>query len=492
MRLQELMRDLPPTVRGHKGHDREILGVELDSRRVEQDFVFASVASDPETAASHVRMAKSNGAAATFGVAGSDADYIVADGSVAAAHLAAAYYGYPSDSTTVIAVTGTNGKSSVTHTLSGMLRTLGSSVGSVGTIGTTLDGRPFGGEQRTPTTPESPYLQALLRRFVDGGAEYVVMEASSIALAENRLLGTSVDVGVFTNLTHDHLDAHGSMSAYEAAKLRLVDLSRAMVVNNDDPVGRKIARGPKGALTFAVDGPGDVRATQVRRRSGWSTEFDLEYLGDPAIAVVQGIGWIPVVNGLAALAVCAQLGIAKTDAVQALSRQPGPPGRLEVVESDKPFDIIIDYAHSPDSLAKLLEAVGEWTRGRIITVFGCGGDRDATKRGPMGAIAAEYSNIAIVTTDNPRTEDPSRIIDEICRGISPDADCEVNVIVDRSDAIRAAIECAAPGDAVVIAGKGSEAYQIVGAEKIAYSDQAAVAEVLGAGVAPPGVSRDPR
>ena len=449
--------------------------VTLDSRHATPGSVFISVVDDEELSASHLAQARACGAVA-IGPHGADAAVTVADPAAAAAALACAYYRHPSRELTVIGVTGTNGKSSVTHLLGGLLSRLGARVGTIGTIGITFDGADVDIARRTPTTPESTDLQHLLRRFVDDGATHVVMEASSIALAERRLDGTAISVGCFTNLTHDHLDVHGSLAAYEEAKLRLFDLSRHGVANADDRVGRRIRRQWPDARTYGLHGPADITASGLRgTRSG--TAFGV-HLDDQTIdASVRGRGQLSVLNALAALATVNSLGTTLEEAVAALAEVPGPPGRMQIVPADQPFTIMIDYAHSPDALQQVLSTLRPSVNGRLITVFGCGGDRDSSKRPVMGRVATELSDEVIITTDNPRTEDPQQIIAEILSGTVGDAD-QVRSVVDRTDAIATALELARSGDLVLIAGKGSESYQIVGHEQRPYSDERAVRALL--------------
>lgn len=449
-----------------------VTAVHLDSRHVVPGSVFASVAKQADARAAHIAQARAAGAMAVIGPPDSAADIIVADPATAAAAAACVFYRHPSRDLQVLAVTGTNGKSSITHTLGGVLRTLGFRVGEIGTIGITLDGLPLDHERRTPTTPESVDLQALLRYFVDAGATDVVMEASSIALADRRLDGTDIEVGCFTNLTHDHLDVHGSLEAYEAAKLHLFDLARVPVANADDPVGRRVAQRWEGTLTFALHGRADVRATQLQRTAE-ATEFAVHAQGRSVDGSVRGFGELTVSNGLAVVTSAMALGVPLDDAVRALASQPGPPGRMEVISLDRPYTVMIDYAHSPDALDQVLRTLRTGATGRVITVFGCGGDRDRAKRPVMGRIAAELSDQVIITTDNPRTEDADRIIAEIVAGTTAHRD-RVRAIPDRTEAITEALAMGEPGDLVLIAGKGSETYQIIGGAKVPYSDQATV------------------
>lgn len=471
--LQEIVAALVvPRLAGEVDLSAVVSAVALDSRNVEAGALFVSMAEGASARAAHIAEARAAGAIAVIGPPGSDADIVVADAAVAAATAAGVFYRHPSRELAVVGITGTNGKSSITHSLGGVLRTLGMRVGEIGTIGITLDGAPLDHQRRTPTTPESMDLQALLRGFVDAGATHAVMEASSIALAEHRLDGTDLAVGCFTNLTHDHLDAHGSFAAYEAAKLHMFDLARIPVANVDDPVGRRISQRWDNAHTFALHRAADVRATQLQRKSN-ATRFLVQAQGRSVDASVQGFGELTVSNALAVLTSALALGAPLEDAVRALAAQPGPPGRMEVIPVDRPYTVMIDYAHSPDAMDQVLRTLRTGAPGRVITVFGCGGDRDRAKRPVMGRIAAELSDQVIITTDNPRTEDADQIIAEIVAGTGAHSDW-IQMIPDRTQAIGAALQLGRPGDLVLIAGKGSETYQIIGEAKVPYSDQATV------------------
>jgi UDP-N-acetylmuramoyl-L-alanyl-D-glutamate--2,6-diaminopimelate ligase len=479
VQIQTLLDELPDvrSITGAVHPETVVMDVKIDSRLVTVGDLFVSVA-PPPAGSLHIERARAAGAEVIIGPSGSYADVVVDDPARAAALISCVFFGRPSEELTVLAVTGTNGKSSVTHTTGGILRTLGCDVGSIGTIGISMNDEPVGGSRRTPTTPESVDLQRLMRHFADRGASHVVMEASSIALAERRVEGTAIDVGCFTNLSHDHLDVHGSPAAYEAAKLHLFDLSRTPVANLDDPVGRRIRDRHSGTRTFGLHSPADLVATDLHRTPD-GTAFTVRTRdGEEHDGSVAGLGEMSVSNGLAAVASVAATEVPIGDAVAALAKQPGPPGRMQIVPIDRDVTVMIDYAHSPDALAKVLRAVRPTTDGRVLTVFGCGGDRDRSKRPIMGQLAADLSDEVIITTDNPRTENPDRITTEILAGVPDDAD-GVRVIIDRSDAIAAALQAARPGDLVLIAGKGSEDYQLIGTEKIPYSDERVVLQLAG-------------
>lgn len=470
--LRELVAELPDVISIVDSTDLDgvVADVQLDSRLVDPAAVFVSVVGEPQTQAAHLSQARRAGAVAVIAGPGSDADIIVDDPKAAAA--ACSFYRHPSRELTAVAVTGTNGKSSITHTLGGVLTTLGASTGVIGTIAITLDGTPLDVQRRTPTTPESVDLQRLLRQFVGAGATHAVMEASSIALAECRLEGTDIDVGCFTNLTRDHLDVHGSLADYEAAKLHLFDLARSPVANLDDPVGHRIRRRWPDTTGFALHSSADLTATDLHADPD-GTSFLLHTEKGSFPASVRGYGEISVSNALAVLAATTALDVSLPDAIRALAAESGPPGRMQLLTVDRPYAVMIDYAHSPDALDQVLRTLRASTSGRILTVFGCGGDRDRGKRPIMGRIAAEHSDQVIITSDNPRTEDPDQIIADIVAGTPRSAD-HVHPIRDRCDAIAHALATAQPGDLVLIAGKGSEEYQIIGHTQVPYTDEATV------------------
>ncbi|MFG2076386.1 UDP-N-acetylmuramoyl-L-alanyl-D-glutamate--2,6-diaminopimelate ligase [Nonomuraea maritima] len=394
----------------------------------------------------------------------------VADTRAAAAIVAARCFGEPSREMRVVAITGTNGKTSVSYMTEAALRA-GARVGVIGTEGCRVGDEPIPYDRTTPTTPQAIELQQILRAMRDRGAGTVVMEASSMALTQHRLDATDIDVGVFTNLTPDHLDDHGSMEAYKQAKLLLFGgLCRQAVANADDPVSADIASLMPGAVTtYALDDAGArFRATDLRV-DATGTAFVLHHDGRHRPARVPVPGRFAVSNALAALAT----GHALLDALKAL---PPIPGRVQTYTTPAGVAVIVDYAHSPDSLDKMLATIHEWAGNRVITVFGCGGDRDPGKRAPMGEIAGTYSDVVIVTSDNPRNEDPEAIIDEILPGVQATA-AAVERITDRRQAIARALRIASPGDVVLIAGKGAEPYQLIGDRKIPFDDMSVVRDL---------------
>jgi UDP-N-acetylmuramoyl-L-alanyl-D-glutamate--2,6-diaminopimelate ligase len=417
-----------------------------------------------------------------------------------------AFHGNPSHSLKVIGVTGTNGKTTCTRMIAAILRQHGMSVGTIGTLGAELNGEEIPSEH---TTPEADQLQSLLADMRSRGAQAVVMEVSSHAIALNRTDGIAFQGAVFTNLTQDHLDFHGTMEAYYNTKALLFskypiayprpDKSAFIaVITISQWEGRELVTEARGDIvTFATDDSPAVVTAKDIALSASSTAFTVVY--DAGISRYEFPVNLPiggafqVGNALGAIGMCLRLGVSKETIAAALASLPGVPGRFQSVPAaDLGCEVIVDYAHTPDGLENVLKSARELSPTRLITVFGCGGNRDRTKRPIMGRLAASLSNIAIVTSDNPRNESPDAIISEILEGMNPASDPSVTADVlvepDRRKAIFKAIEIARPGDIVIIAGKGHETYQIVGDQVLNFDDCKVAAEAI-ANHAKAGVSR---
>jgi UDP-N-acetylmuramoyl-L-alanyl-D-glutamate--2,6-diaminopimelate ligase len=397
------------------------------------------------------------------------------------AQVATAFYSYPAQQLKMLGVTGTNGKTTTSHLIEFFLSKSQLPTALLGTLYTRWQGF-----QKTAihTTPFAVELQAQLAEAVQGGNQYAVMEVSSHALAQGRVKGCTFEVGVFTNLTQDHLDFHETMEDYFAAKALLFSpeyLTGKAIINLDDPYGRRLIDklDRHKVWTYSVtDSSADL----------WTSDLDYESNGVSGILhTPKGnvafrsplVGQFNLSNLLAAIGTALHLGLDVEALVGQLSLFPGVPGRMERVFLDKgqqDVSVIVDYAHTPDSLKNLLKAARPFISGKMICVFGCGGDRDRTKRPLMGQIAAELADVAVVTSDNPRTEDPDKILQDILAGI-PDSVRPI-VISDRAEAIRTAIQNARSGDGVLIAGKGHEDYQILGTEKIHFDDREQAREAL--------------
>ena len=456
----------------------ELTGITDDSRQVSQGSLFVAVRGTARDGHDYLgAIADRAGAAIVEDAARTTLPvFVVSDARRAAPIAAAAAYGEPGAKLKLVGVTGTNGKT----TTVGMLRHLldergGGRCASIGTLGVLVGSegtpQPGGGGLTTPGPVE---LQRVLRALVDAGVTTVAMEVSSHSLDQRRVDGLVFDAAVFTNLTRDHLDYHGTMEAYVAAKARLIDYLTATgtaVINADDDAWQVLARAPRQVRFSLAGNDADVRAAGVQytpRGSEWS----LEAGGASAQVTLPLVGDFNVANALGAAAAAWALGLPNGEIAQRLSTLPQVPGRLERIH-ERPT-VLRDYAHTPDALERALAAVRPFANRQLIVVFGCGGDRDRGKRPQMGAIAERLADHAIVTSDNPRTEDPDRIIDDIEAGM-PGGNHER--ITDRHDAIARALTIAAPDDVVVLAGKGHETYQIRGTIAYPFDEREIVREL---------------
>ena len=462
--LRELIQDIEVTsMTADPG--LAVRDVRYDSRAVEPGDLFVAVRGLQTDGHRYIRAALDRGAAAVLCEEPPEVDgpYIVTpDSRLALALVSGAYFDRPSNALTMVGVTGTNGKTTSTTLIKHILeQCVGAKVGLIGTIANYI------GDEELPTartTPESYELQKLLRRMADAGCTHVVMEVSSHALSLDRVAGIQFQAGLFTNLTRDHLDFHGTMRDYAAAKAKLFTISDAGAVNVDDawsPFMGEQATCPM--LSFSATVPADLWARDIEMTAS-GVRFTAT-CGQERAAVTLAIpGRFSVENALTALAAGVLLGIPLEEAAAALGTAGGVKGRVEVVPT--PADdltVIIDYAHTPDALEKVLKTIKAVSPGRLVALFGCGGDRDRTKRPIMGRAAADIADFLVVTSDNPRTEEPEAIIADIVEGIP--ADTPHVVIPDRAAAIAWAIERHEPGDVLVLAGKGHETYQEVNGVK---------------------------
>jgi UDP-N-acetylmuramoyl-L-alanyl-D-glutamate--2,6-diaminopimelate ligase len=463
-----------------------VTGVAYDSRRVTPGAVFVALRGQQDDGARHVPQAVARGAVAvvaeTAPPARSDVPWVVVrDARLALALLADAFHGQPSRSLRLVGITGTNGKTTTGYLLRAIFEAAGERSGLMGTVVYSV-----GAEDReaTRTTPEAPDVQRMLREMVDNGCRAAVMEVSSHALALKRVDGLRFAAGVFTNLTRDHLDFHGDMETYFAAKRRLFELlprDAPAIVNLDDPRGVAIQAMAGRPVTYAMRNAADVTPEPFSYSlSGLS--FVARTPRGPIHVRSTLVGQPNVYNLLAAVATADALGIAHESIEAGIATLPGVPGRFEVVSAaTDDVGVVVDYAHTDDALKNLLETARALSPGRLITVFGCGGDRDRTKRPLMGAVAGRLSDIVVVTSDNPRSEDPAAIIEEVLRGI-PGAAAkgpEVLTLPDRREAIGRAVATARPGDLVIVAGKGHEKTQVIGTRELPFDDVAVAREALG-------------
>ncbi len=483
MTLESLLRALPEfELRGSA--DLDIRSIELDSRRVGGGALFVCLEGLASDGHDFAAAAVNQGAVALVvqhPVEAAATQVLVRDPREAMARLAAAFHGNPSRALRLVGVTGTNGKTTVTHILRGLAEEAGEAAEVMGTLGSSSAGtyRPTGF-----TTPEAPELQRSLREAVDRGVRWIAMEVSSHALAQKRVFGTDFAAVIFTNLTRDHLDYHGDMRAYLEAKALLFDRAgrgsegeAVAVINFEDAAGRELARRATGKVVgygFAEDA--QYRALDVRSGPG-GTLYALATPQDRHEVRLPLLGRFNILNALAAQAAGIEAGLPVEAAVAGVRRVPSVRGRMEAVRGSQPFLVLVDYAHTPDALAHALETTRGLTAGRLTVVFGCGGDRDRGKRPEMGEIAARLADRAVVTSDNPRHEDPQAIIDAILAG-ARGGPAELWTEPDRAAAIHRALEASESGDAVLIAGKGHENYQIVGDERRPFDDRDIAARIL--------------
>ncbi len=398
----------------------------------------------------------------------------VPDSRKALAMISANYFGHPAKEMKIIGVTGTNGKTTVSSLLKQILEFCGKKVGLIGTNGNMIGDEELPSER---TTPESYELHELFRRMKDRGVEYVVMEVSSHSLVLSRVYGIPFVCGIFTNLTQDHLDFHITMENYLEAKKMLFPMCETAVINADDAAGKEILKTAAcPMMSYAIDNEADWRADNVRI-SARGILFDLWNQGK-SHAVRLGIpGKFSVYNAIASALAALSLGLAQDDVFTALAVAQGVKGRAETVYTNTDYTVIIDYAHTPDGLDNIIRTVKEFAKGRVITLFGCGGDRDRTKRPIMGEIAGELSDYCIITSDNPRTEDPESIIREIEEGMKRTS-CKYVAIENRREAISHALHMGREGDCIILAGKGHETYQIIGTEKRDFDERVIIKELL--------------
>lgn len=437
----------------------------------------------------------------------------VSDTHKALALAASAFYGFPTEKLHLIGVTGTNGKTTTTILIESIYRHAGFEVGRIGTIGYCWKDKVISAPL---TTPDPVMLQRLFADMVDDGISHVVMEVSSHALYQKRIFGCYYDVAVFTNLSHDHLDFHRTMEDYFQAKsiLFLDHLSKKngwAIINVDDPYGVRLTdmlRGNiKNIFTYGIQNDSSSISPANYRCTCDGTSIEVNTPAGKVSIKTRLLGCLNVYNILAAIGAGIACGISLKDISNGISSIEGVDGRLQKVHIDAPFHVIVDYAHTPDAMQKALSCIREWASGRIIAVFGCGGDRDRAKRPLMAQVAAEYADVVIITSDNPRTEEPQKIIEDILKGMPSDwlkVDVCSNphetsnpssphsgsflqdrrvfyVIVDRREAIKTSLQIAKPGDVIFIGGKGHETYQIIGQKKFPFDDRDVVRELFRTG-----------
>ncbi|MFZ4765093.1 MAG: UDP-N-acetylmuramoyl-L-alanyl-D-glutamate--2,6-diaminopimelate ligase [Roseimicrobium sp.] len=477
MKLRDIINHLDkPVISGSL--DVEVAGLAYDSRRARKGILFAALRGTQGDGHAFIPQAIADGACAIVAETAPPVDCPVTwlhvrDSRAALADLAAAFNGYPTEKMIVGGVTGTNGKTTTAFLMHHLLNHAQLRCGLLGTV--VYD---VGGQLRasTHTTPESVELQGLFADMAKNGCRAAAIEVSSHALEQNRVRGVAFDTAVFTNLTQDHLDFHGTMEAYFKAKTKLFAMTAAnpkskLVINCDDKWGRMLLdehRDFPGLITYGFTVPSHYRVTSPRYELTGTT-FELEHKGRALLVRTPLIGQFNVYNAIAAIVASHAMGCNLRDSVRAMANAPQIPGRMERVSQDNnKFHVFVDYAHTPDGLVNALSTARALRPSRIITVFGCGGDRDRIKRPLMAQAVEEHSDVAILTSDNPRMEDPERILDDAAKGFRRPG---YQRVADRQEAIWQAIQTAKPGDIVVIAGKGHESYQDIQGVKHPFDDR---------------------
>ena len=476
MKLKDLLQGIP-VMETNADLDMNIEAVAYDSRKVTPGSLFAAISGFASDGNRFIPMAMEKGAAVVVTAKKPEQGVpyvLVPSDRQALALLGANFFGRPAEKMTMVGITGTNGKTSSTLLLKHVLeQALGAKVGLIGTMENQIGDLVIPTER---TTPESFELQSLFARMAEAGCTHCVMEVSSHAIALDRVAGIHYDVAAFTNLTEDHLDFHKTMEAYCDTKAELFARCDRAVMNRDDPWFERMARKAVGTvLTTSETENGDLRA-ENRELLSDRVRFDAVYQGQRVQVELPIPGTFTVYNAMTVLGCALQLGVSLEDAAEALKTAHGVKGRVEVVPTPgQDFTVLIDYAHTPDGLENVLKSVKGFCKGRLIAVFGCGGDRDPMKRPIMGEIGVRLSDHAVITSDNPRTEDPAAIIADITRGISGGS---WEVVEDRRKAIRHAMDIAQKDDIIVLAGKGHETYQEINGVKYHLDEREEVAAHL--------------
>lgn len=486
MRLKELLKELDHyEVTG--SIEVEVTELTSNSKKVKKGAAFFCIAGTGADGHDFVGEAVSNGASVIVCEREVETKegitrVLVKDSRLAYSIMSAAFFGHPSKNLKVVGVTGTNGKTTTTHLIEGIFKSAGHKTGLIGTVCSRIVDAVI---PVSLTTPDPYELQGMLNSMKQSGVEVVAMEVSSHAIEQKRVAGVDFDVLAFTNLSRDHLDYHKTMENYARVKVKLFEQNPHVpwVVNVDDSVGRKLVEiGEKiGArvVTYGLKENADFNATDIVLDLD-KIKFKLRFKDEETDVEINLSGMFNVYNALAALACCHLLGLPLEEIVRGLKHSKGAPGRFEVFKSEEGFFAVVDYAHTPDGLKSVIEScrniLGE--KGRLITVFGCGGDRDREKRPMMGDIASQNSDLVIVTSDNPRSEDPEAIVKDILAGVKSENKSKVKVEVDRRKAIEIAINAARKGDIVLVAGKGHETYQIFKDKTVYFNDREVVKEIM--------------
>lgn len=486
MELKKLLVGLEG-IKGKGKLDIEVAGIESNSQKIEKGFVFVAIKGFTVDGHKYIEKAVEAGAIAIVVQEGCDLEVVkklenvtvvmVPDTRKALAIISSNFYGNPSKKLKLIGVTGTKGKTTTTFMIKEILEKAGKKVGLIGTIATYINGKNMGESSRT--TPESLELQKIFAQMVKEKVEYVIMEVSSQSLKLHRVEGCQFEMAIFTNLSEDHISEkeHPDMRDYFESKLKIFKMCKKAYINVDDLYGSKIPERfkDKDISTYGIDNYCEVLAKDITITNSY-VDFKVK-IGERNERVKVGIpGRFSVYNSLAAICVARNLGI-DTETIKTALLEVRVPGRSELVDNKKELTIMIDYAHSPESLQNILRACKSYTRGKVISVFGCGGDRDTRKRPTMGEISGRIADYTIITSDNPRTEKPEDIVKEIEQGIKKTKG-NYTVIVDRKEAIKEAIKIAKKNDMVILAGKGHETYQEINGEKFPFDERVIIKEII--------------
>lgn len=480
MTLSELLKDVNiKKIDG--GGSMKISGIACDSRKVKPGNVFVCITGYETDGHKYAKSAVENGAVAVVAehdLPTVDVPCVIVDNTrKAMSEMAATFYDYPYKKFKLIGITGTNGKTTTTYLIKSILEHLGKKVGLIGTNQNMIGDMIM---ETSRTTPDSLELMQLFDMIASHNVDYVVMEVSSHALALDRLTACTFDVGAFTNITQDHLDFHKTMEEYLAAKSILFNICNTGVVNKDDARSEYLIENARcrNMITYGINQDCDLKASNIILNED-GVKFDINYGGMEEHVDLPIPGEFSVYNALTAIGCCMAENIPLDLAVDGLHSAKGVKGRIEIVRTPGTnYTVIIDYAHTPDGLLNVINAIRGFAKGRIVTLFGCGGDRDASKRPIMGKIAGELSDFCIVTSDNPRTEDPEKIIKQVVEGVKQ-TDCDYEVITNRFSAIEYALDHAKKNDIILLAGKGHETYQVLGKDTIKFDEREIVQKLLG-------------
>lgn len=472
LRLKEILNATGAVV-GENLAEAEICDICYDSRKVTKNTMFVAIKGFLSDGHRFIDKALENGAAIIVGEEDIELDnYIkVPDTRKFLATASANLFDNSHKKMKIIGITGTNGKTTVSYLIKQILSLRGHKCSLIGTNQILVLDEAIESER---TTPESYELHKLFKRMADAGSEYVIMEVSSHSLELDRVYGIEFECGIFTNLTQDHLDFHITMDNYAKAKSKLFDMSKTSVINCDDSYSPVMAKKARNTISCSINGKGDLCADNIRM-SERGVIFDVDFKGEKRTLRLGIPGEFSVYNALSACGAALCLNLTMEDIEKGLVLARGVKGRLEVIPTLTPFTVIIDYAHTPDGLENVIRAVRGFAKGRVITLFGCGGDRDNTKRPIMGEIAEKLSDYVIVTSDNPRSEDPEKIIGDILKGMKKN---DHTTIVNRKDAIGFALDFAKENDVIILAGKGHETYQIFRDGTIHFDEREVVKEFL--------------